>query len=143
MCESRQALLVEPRLKTFSSSILRRMLVAKTRALHCGFGPFIFTGHVHTFSHHLAISGARRLYFSGSFCTLRSMIMQRVISRHFPFDSFERWSNVWTTLNSVSCFLVFPRSRLKRQFQCVNFPCRTRHVSLMISADSHVLLSLT
>ena len=55
-----------------------------------------------------------------------TMTMQRVISRHFP-------------MNSVPCFLVFPRPRLERQF--VTFlPCWSRHVSLMISAESHVLL---
>ena len=54
------------------------------------------------------------------------MIMQRVISRHFP-------------MNSVPCFLVFSRPRLERQI--VTFlPCWSRHVSLMISAESHVLL---
>ena len=31
--------------------------------------------------------------------------------------SFELWSLVRTTLNSASCFLVFPRSHLKRQSQ--------------------------
>ena len=34
---------------------------------------------------------------------------------------------IWTTLKSMSCFLVFPRSRLKRQSQCVN-------ISLLVSA---------
>ena len=43
----------------------------------------------------------------------------------------ELWSVVWTTLNSVPCFLVFPRSRLERQF--VTFlSFWSRHVSLMI-----------
>ena len=56
--------------------------------------------------------------------------------------NFELWSVVWTILNSVPCFLVFPRSRLERQF--VTFLlCWSRHVSLMISAESHVLISLT
>ena len=55
----------------------------------------------------------RSLFFYISHVT---MIMQRVIIRHFPlFDSFELWSFVRTTLNSVSCFMVFPRPRLERQ----------------------------
>ena len=37
---------------------------------------------------------------------------------------------IWTTLNWVSCFLVFPRSRLKRQSQCVTFASGSQHVSL-------------
>ena len=49
---------------------------------------------------------------------------------------FELWSFVWTTVNSVSCFLVFTRSRLKRQLQFVTFPFWSRYVSLMISAKS-------
>ena len=49
------------------------------------------------------------------------MSMQRVIFRHFPFFTVLNSGHfIWTTLNSVPCFLVFPRSRLKRQLQCVN-----------------------
>ena len=42
------------------------------------------------------------------------MIMQRVISRHFPILNSGQLSG--PLLNSVPCFLVLSRSRLERQF---------------------------
>ena len=51
-------------------------------------------------------------------CNLSSLPIFTVLtSGHF----------IWTTLNSASCFLVYPRKRLKRQSQCVN-------LSLLVSA---------
>ena len=49
-------------------------------------------------------------------------VMQRVIFLSLPiFTVLNSGLFIWTTLNSVSCFLVFPRPRLERQSQCVNF----------------------
>ena len=54
--------------------------------------------------------------------SIDSMIMQRVIFRSLPiFPVLNSVHLVWTTLNWVSCFLIFPRSRLRRQSQCVSF----------------------
>ena len=87
---------------------------------------------------------SERVAYQAALQVVPTMIMQRVIFRHFPiFTVLSSGHFVWTTLNPVSCFLVFPRSRLKRQLQCVAFPCWSRHVSLVISAESHVVLSLT
>ena len=68
-----------------------------------------------------------------SIYTGKSMIMQRVIFRSLPiFQVLNSGHFIWTTLNWVSCFLVFPRSRLKRQSQCVSFASWSRHVSLSV-----------
>ena len=48
-----------------------------------------------------------------SIYTERSMIMQRVIFRFLFFPVLNSGHFIWTTLNCISCLLVFPRSRLK------------------------------
>ena len=59
------------------------------------------------------------------------MIMQRVIFRSLPiFPVLNLGHFILTTLDWVSCFVVFPRSRWKRHSQCVSFASWSQHVSL-------------
>ena len=56
-----------------------------------------------------------------SIYTVRNITMQRVMFRSLPTcPDLNSGHFIWTTLNWVSCFLAFPRSRLKRQSQCVS-----------------------
>ena len=54
-----------------------------------------------------------------------------VIFRSLPnFTVLNSGHFIWNTLYWASCFLEFPRSRLKRQSQCVSLASWSQHVSL-------------